>query len=350
MNQRGVADLDYMTSITGAKPEEILKALEGLVFQNPKGSLEIKEQVPIRQCPTKFKEAQDAVADGKPEFEKNVEALKAVIPKDINPTDIMAPIGAPWVSADDVRAFASVLTGETPSVVVFRKSDAGWSFEHPGRGTAFTQTYGTERMPFGQLFGQLLNGRPVVVRDIVRNPDGSESSIINQPETELANQKAAEIRDKWQNWLWQDEQRRNRLHRVYNDTYNNYVDPKYDGSHLTLPGVSSLVKLRPHQSNVVWRTITDMRVLYDHVVKPGKTYAGIASFMEMKRMGQVRKPLFVVPNHLVTQWRDEFIKMYPNANVLYAQPSDFQKDKRQRLFAKILTGEYDAVIIGHSSF
>ena len=349
LNQRGLVDLEYMSTISGKSAAELEQDLGDLVFKTPSGEYQSKEQYLSGNVRKKMIEAETHAKDN-PEFQKNVDALKGVIPKDIDPTDIIAPVGAPWVDSKDVSKFAEELTGTTPKVSLFRKHDSGWVFEHDGNGTAETQKWGTPRMPFGELLKSMLNGRPVVVYDKVRNADGSESQIANQQETALAQSKADEIADKWRSWLWQDADRRARLHRTYNDRYNNYVDPHYDGSHLTLPGASSLISLRPHQKNVVWRTLTDMKALYDHVVGAGKTFAGIASFMEMKRLGRVRKPLFVVPNHLVWQWRDDFVKLYPNANILHTEPSDFSKEKRQKVFARIMTGDYDAVIVGHSSF
>lgn len=349
LNQRGLVDLEYMSKISGKSTAELESSLGDLVFKSPAGEYQSKEQYLSGNVRKKMMEA-EAIAKDDPTFQKNVDALKAVIPKDIDPTDIIAPVGAPWVDSKDVSKFAEDLTGTTPKVSLFRKHDSGWMFEHHGNGTAETQQWGTNRMPFGELFRTMLNGKPVVVYDKIRNADGSESMIANQQETALAQAKSDEIAEKWRTWLWKDADRRARLHRTYNDRYNNYVDPHYDGSHLTLPGASSLITLRPHQKNVVWRTLTDMKALYDHVVGAGKTFAGIASFMEMKRLGRVRKPLFVVPNHLVWQWRDDFVKLYPNANILHTEPSDFGKDKRQKVFAKIMTGDYDAVIVGHSSF
>jgi N12 class adenine-specific DNA methylase len=343
MNQRGGVDVDYMAQITGMDRKAVLDGIEGKVFNTPEGVYQTKEQYLSGNVRQKLQQAEEAFRQtGDPQWQRNVEALKAVIPPDIHPTDIRVPVGAPWVPAKDVAQFAKDLTGSDPRTVVYRKSDAGWLFTH---GDTSPQ-WSTKRATFGDIFSTILNGKPIVIYD--RTED--DKRIVNQQETELANAKAEEIKQKWADWIWQDKDRRDRLARLYNDTFNNYVDPHYDGSHLTLPGASPLVELRPHQKNVIWRTLTDMRVLYDHVVGAGKTFAGIAAFMEMKRVGRVRKPLFVVPNHLVVQWRDEFVKLYPNANILYAQPSDFEKDKRQKLFAKMLTGEYDAIIIGHSPF
>ncbi len=393
LNQRGEVDPDHMAELTGKDKAAVLAELKGLVFKTPRGGYESKEQYLSGNVRQKLAEAEEAANGGrkyrrqiaevgnswagyderdfnettkqysktesfptedeakkwqaaanetKPgsEFSENVEALKAVIPADINPTDIAVPIGAGWVPASDVKRFAAETTGRAPNAIVYRPHDGGWLFRHEGGADA----WGTKRASFGEIFSDLMNGKPTIIYDTDR--DGKRT--VNAEATALAAAKGDEIRSKWDDWIWKDEERRNRLARIYNDTFNNYVDPHYDGSHLTLPGASALIDLRQHQKSVVWRTITDRRALYDHVVGAGKTFAGIAAFMEMKRLGRVRKALFAVPNHLTQQWRDDFIKLYPNANVLTAGAGDFTKENRQRLFAKILTGDYDAVVIGHS--
>lgn len=345
MNQRGKVDMPYMAELMGADVATVLKGLEGFVYQDPTEGWQTKEQYLSGNVRNKLAEAQDAAAEN-PDFRPNVDALKKAVPKDIPALEIVAPVGAPWVAPKDISDFCRELTGQGPRSIAYIPANGGWMFDHMGDGVEATRTWGTPRMYFGDLMKAMLNGKPIVVYDVDR--DGKR--WFNQTETQLAAAKADEIREKWGNWLWDNQERRQRLARVYNDRYNNYVDPHYDGSHLTLPGISPDITLRQHQKNVIWRTMTDMNVLYDHVVGAGKTFAGIGSFMELKRTGRVRKPLFAVPNHLVTQWRDDFVRLYPNANVLFAQPSDFQKDNRGKLFGKVLTGEYDAIIIGHSSF
>lgn len=351
LNQRGAVDLDYMASITGKKVPDIINEIGGLIFKDPKEGWQVKENYLSGNVRQKFAEAQQALADGDPDMARNVEALKAVVPKDLTPDQVDAPLGAPWVPKEDLTLFARELTGSDPRVIMYQKANGGWIFDHRDDSVAATQSWGTARVPFGDMMKLLLNSKPVVVYDRHTNPDGSEYRTLNEEQTALAAAKAAQLRDKWKDWLWQDQTRRDRLLRTYNDTFNNYVDPHHDGSHLTLPGKTpdGIVDLRPHQKNAIWRTIIDPPVYYDHIVGAGKTFAGIASFMEMKRLWRVRKPMFAVPNHLVLQWRDDFIKLYPNANILYARPTDFTKENRQKLFGRIVTGDYDAVIVGHSS-
>lgn len=348
LNQRGRVDLEHMAELTGMAPETILDVLEGLVFKTPEGNYESKEEYLSGNVRAKLRAAEAALGKSNDTaWQKNIDALKPVIPADIAATDIIAPVGAPWVEAKDVAAFATELTGSAPRAVLYQKANAGWTFNHSDTGVASTEQWGTKRMPFGEMFKTMLNGKAIVVYDY----GIKDERIINQPQTELANAKASEVREKWQDWLWQDKERRDRLHRIYNDSFNNYVDFRADGSHLTLPGASAAIVLNPHQKNVAWRTITNggNGLLYDHVVGAGKTFAGVASMMELKRLGRVRKWLVTVPNHLTGQWSDAFTQLYPNANILAAKASDFSKDNRQKLFSKILTGDYDAVILGHSS-
>lgn len=351
LNQRGGVDLDYMASLVGKNHFELIKELGDLIFQTGANAYESREKYLSGNVRIKLKDAQEAVAQGATDWQKNVDALTAVIPKDIEPTDIIAPIGAPWISAEDVSKFAEELTGSPPRVVLYLKANSGWAFEHFDRSTASTQKWGTPRVPFGEMFKILLNGKPVIVYDTVDNPDGGEMRVVNQQETELANAKVSELKDKWQEWVWADRDRRVRLARIYNDTYNNYVDLKADGSHLTLPGASPIIQLNPHQKNVAWRTIINggEGVLQDAVVGSGKTFASIVSMMELRRLGRVLKWLVAVPNHLTEQWKDQFNILYPNANLLVARSSDFTKENRQKLFSKALTGDYDAVVLPHSS-
>lgn len=344
LNQRGLVDVPYMQQISGMPVEDLLSDLEGLVFEHPNGGYEVKEKYLSGNVRRKLQEAREA-ATINPRFEANVKALEAVQPPDLTPSQVSVTPGAPFVPAEIIKDFAESLIGSRPQVTMFVPSNGGWVYQHYTEGNAAaTQEWGTTDADFGVLFQNILNSKPTVIYDKV-----DDKQVVNVKATELARSKENAIKDKWRSWIWEDVERADRLLQLYNDIYNVYVDPKYDGSHLTLPGMSSLVNLRPHQKNVVWRILNDLQVLLDHVVGAGKTFAGIAAFMELRRVGRVRKPLFAVPNHLVTQWRDDFLKLYPNANVLFARPSDFAKDKRQLLFAKIMSGEYDAVIVGHSS-
>lgn len=350
LNQRGEVDLPYMTELSGIPEADLLRDLDGLIFRTPSGGFQSREQYLSGNVRQKLKQAEAAMEKEGDAWRSNVDALRAVIPADIPAVDIAVPAGAGWVPAEDVRQFVRELTGAAPDNVVYRKSDGGWLFTMEQSTPATRETWGVSLdgrvVDFSRIFADILNVKPTIIYD----KTDDDKQVVNERMTALAAAKSEEIKAKWADWIWQSPDRRERLARIYNDQFNNYVDPRYDGSHLTLPGLSLGWKMRPHQLNVIWRTITERRALYDHVVGAGKTAAGVASFMEMRRMGRVRKPLFVVPNHLTKQWADAFVETYPNANVLYTSPKDFDKDNRQTLFAKILTGEYDAVIIGHSQF
>ena len=379
LNQRGTVDMPYMESISGLDRNDILRELTGLVFENPNGGFEVKEKYLSGNVRQKLNEARAAQDDDeyslaniqknegrgatneeitaslrrvearskgeRKDWSRNIEALEAVQPPDLLPSQVSVTPGAPFIPADVIGDFAEALTGERPHSALFIPANGAWHFSHSADNAAATQQWGTPRANFGDIFANILNNKPTVIYDT----DENDRRVVATEATELARSKETAIKERWKAWVWEDMARAEKLLRLYNDIYNVYVDPHYDGSHLTLPGMSAVVNLRPHQKNVVWRIMNELVTLLDHVVGAGKTFAGIAGFMELRRTGRIRKPLFAVPNHLVTQWRDDFLKLYPNANVLFARPSDFQKDKRQLLFAKIMSGEYDAVIVGHSS-
>ena len=183
-----------------------------------------------------------------------------------------------------------------------------------------------------------------------RNENGSIIYQINETQTAVANQKADEVRQAFQDWIWDDKDRREKLAYLYNERFNTNVPPAYDGSHLELPGSSLAITLRPHQKNAIWRGIQDGGALFDHRVGAGKTIVCVGTIMESRRMGLMKKPMVVVPNHLLLQWKDSFYELYPNANILVAEKSDFTKDNREKLFGRIATGDWDAVIVAHSSF
>jgi N12 class adenine-specific DNA methylase len=355
LNQRGMVSLPYMQELTGMDEERILRDLEGIIFRLPEGGFEMRDLYLAGNVRTKLNAAKEAAKEN-PEFQKNVDALELAQPVPLMPEQISATLGAGWIPEDVYADFVQALIGERPQSLVYLKATGGWAFKLDSDSLAANQTWGVPRTagsaeedgspgkPFGALFSDLLNSKPPTVYITV-----DKKRLVHQSATAAAIEKTEAIKAKWNEWVFQDTDRRDRLTKIYNEKVNNYADAKFDGSHLEFPGMSSLVELRRHQSDVAWRIITQGSTLLDHVVGAGKTFAGIAAFAEMRRTGRVRKPLFAVPNHLVTQWRDDFIKLYPNANVLYAKPSDFAKDKRKVLFAKIMTGEYDAIIVGHSS-
>ena len=352
LNQRGTVDVPYMAKLTGMSEAKVIDGAGELIYEDPKAGWQYRESYLSGNVREKLAEAKKA-AKKDPRFERNVAALEAAMPADIAPMDIRANLGAGWIPADVVQQFiGEVLEGEALPSVVYVPELGRWNVV--GKfDSATAATYavfhsgdkGRVAMGFSELINTLLNSKAIRIYERV----DKDTTVFDSQATTAAEEKAAQLRERFRDWLMMDEQRRTRLHRIYNDTMNNFVNPRHTGHHLTLPGLKLGIKLRQHQKSVVARTIAERTVYYDHVVGAGKTFAGIASFMEMKRLGLVKKALFAVPNHLTMQWRDDFVKLYPNANVLYATPADFAKDKRQKLFAKIMTGDWDAVILGHSS-
>nr|WP_318290171.1 DEAD/DEAH box helicase family protein [Paraburkholderia sp. BL8N3] len=352
MNETGGVDLDLMVRLSGRDEDAILRELQGLVYLNPASQRwETADRYLTGNVKDKLKLAEvAALADSR--YAGNVEALKIVQPPDIEAVDISIQLGSTWVPDPVVNDFVTHIFGNVHRNVTYQPSLGKW-IANIGTGDATTMrvTWGTEDAPANKLLESILTNKAIEVQDIVgydeyRNPIRK----TNEAKTAAANQKADEIRQAFSDWVWEDKDRREMLGRLYNDRFNTNVAPRYDGSHLSLPGASSAIELRPHQKDAIWRGIQDGTELFDHVVGAGKTFACIATAMESKRMGLTKKALFVVPNHLLLQWKDDIYKLYPDANVLIAEKSDFQKENRERLFARIATGDWDAVVVGHSSF
>lgn len=352
MNETGGVDLDLMVRLSGREEDALLRDLQGLVYLNPVSQRwETADRYLTGNVKDKLKVAEvAALADSR--YAGNVEALKIVQPQDIEPVDISIQLGSTWVPDAVVDKFVTHMFGNVHRSVTYQPSLGKW-IANVGAGDATTMrvTWGTDDAPANKLLESILTNKAIEVQDIVgydeyRNPIRK----TNEAKTAAANQKGDEIRQAFLDWVWEDKDRRDSLARLYNDRFNTNVAPRYDGSHLTLPGASSAIELRPHQKDAIWRGIQDGTELYDHVVGAGKTFACIATAMESKRMGLTKKAMFVVPNHLLLQWKDDIYKLYPDANVLIAEKSDFQKENRERLFARIATGDWDAVVVGHSSF
>lgn len=349
LNERGRIDPEHMAEIYGKEWGDIHRELGELVYLDPNGSWETSDAYLSGNVKAKLKQAKLA-AEKDEKFAVNVAALEAVQPADVPALKISVRLGSPWVPAPDMERFVSDLWGTKEPRVRFVQQVAKWSVNaSSGDETARLATWGTRRVPAEDVLEHVLNNKPIVVKDN-RGDSRNPNWVTNEPETEAARAKAQDMAAKFKEWIWQDQERRNRLERIYNDNYNTDVRRKYDGSHLTLPGSNPAIQLRPHQKAAIWRAIQDRTILLDHAVGAGKTYemAGIA--MELRRLGVSRKPILSVPNSLVRQWRDEFYKLYPNANVLAATEADFAKANRRRFMAKIATGDWDAVIVAHSSF
>ena len=352
MNIKGQLNMDYMKSVYDKSQDEILSELGDLVYEDPALGFVDAERYLSGDVKTKLKDAQFA-ADSDSKFKRNVEALKKVIPTDKMPSEIYAAIGAGWISPKTYQDFAKEITGSDNITVGYLAPTAQWFTENGGRTDIgkMESEYGTDKMNSYEIFSQMLNGKPVEVKK--RIADSSLASgyrlVTDEEATEAARQRMDKIKSLWDKWIWDDANRANELAGIYNEKFNRTVERGYDGSHLTLPASSPTIQLRAHQKDAVWRALQERNVLLDHAVGAGKTFVMAAIAMEMKRLGIARKPFFAVPNHLTMQWRTEFSMLYPAANVLAATPEDFNKENRERMFSKIATGDYDAIIVGHSS-
>ena len=349
LNERGRIDPEYMARVYGKEFSEIVAELGDSAFESPDAGWQPSDLYLSGNVKQALQRARDA-AQTDSRFERNVAALLKVQPADINPSDIFVKIGSPWVSVEDYNEFAQAMYGGTITGT-FMPSIGAWSIKAtPGKNTETHTKYGTERFGAHAIMEYLMSNRQIAVYDTIKGADGKDLRALNADDTAAAQGKADELAEAFQEWIWQDNERRERLSRAYNDTYNTNVKRAYDGSHLTLPGMNQAITLRPHQLNWVYRSLVEGVGLADHVVGAGKTFAMIASAMEMRRLGLSNKPMIVVPNHLVGQWSKDILTLYPGANVLAASRKDFAKDRRKLLFSKIATGDWDMVVVAHSSF
>ncbi len=348
LNDYGRVNLAAMSDLYGQSQEAIVEELGSLIFKTPLGAYETADQYLSGNVKQKLAEAERA-AEQDPEYRRNVNALRDVIPADIEAIDIDVKPGAPWLPANHVEDFiAHIAQGAVKPRAYYSVANAKWDLTISQVTPAAQTLWGTDRAGVGTVLSAVMNGQTITISD--RTSDGK--TIIDQPATDAANEKVERVKAEWRKWLWQDDKRRDDLARLYNDTFNTDVIQQFDGAHLTLPGKvgDDIIELRPSQKNFIWRTLQSGTALADHTVGAGKTFAAIASVMEKRRTGQARKPMMVVPNHLVGQWAADFVRLYPGAKVLAATKQDFEKERRKRLFARIATGDWDAVIVAHSSF
>lgn len=352
MNETGRIDLALMVRLTGREEPELVRELDGLIYLDPKTQQwEIADKYLTGNVKGKLNEAIVA-ANTDPRFASNMDALKLVQPADIEPVDIAIQLGSTWVPEKAVNDFVTHLIGNVHRNITYQPALGKWVAKiGAGEKTTMEVTWGTAELPANRILETILGHKAVQVKDVVGETEhGKPIYKINEDKTAAANQKADEIRTAFNDWVWEDKERRENLSKIYNERFNTNIPPKYDGSHLQLPGASTGITPRPHQNDAIWRGIQDGGALFDHTVGAGKTIVCIGTAMESKRMGLFKKPMFVVPNHLLLQWKDSFYQLYPNANILVAEKTDFTKENRQKLFAKIVTGDWDAVIVAHSSF
>ena len=356
LRENGRVDFSRMSRLLHRPAEDIQAELreQGQIFLNPSTEeWEIRDRYLTGNVRAKLHRAQ-AAAESDPRFAPNVEALSAAMPPDIEAVDIGIRFGSSWVPAQVFADFVEHLHGGKgmqtinylPTLGRWEASVSIWD------ASLASSVWGIPEYSAGKIIEALLMNKPIKVQKESGQHDdqGRPIMVIDQELTAAAMQKADEIKQAFLDWVWTDDERRDMLTRLYNEKFNTNVPPTYDGSHLDLVGASEAVKLRPHQKNAVWRAIQEGTCLFDHVVGAGKTLACVATVMESKRMGFLSKPMIVVPNHLLYQWKDEFYKLYPDANILVADKTDFTKQNRERLFGRIATGDWDAVIVAHSSF
>ncbi len=350
LNERGRVDLEHMAALLGKPSEEFVPDLKGLIFRNPQTNhWETDDEYLSGNVLEKLAVA-DAAAVTDPRFCENVEALKSVQPVDLPATEVDVRLGAAWLPPDDVRQFVHELLNVPAGVEVGHIAALGtWHVNGDWEArstTANTTDWGTDRYSALELIEDALNLKTPTVYDL----DEQKKAAVNAQATEAARDKQQRIKDRFAEWIWQEDSRRERLLRLYNDTFNHTRIRTFNGEHLTLPGASQAIQLHPHQKAGVWRILQSPDTLLAHVVGAGKTYTMVAAAMELKRLGLGRKPMFTVPNHMLGQFSGELLTLYPGANILVAGKEDFEAQHRKKLFSRIATGNWDAVIVTHSGF
>jgi N12 class adenine-specific DNA methylase len=355
LHEVGHVDLDRIAELFGRSRAEVLAELGEAVFLNPELTTEAIEVWETADAylsgavRTKLAAAQVAAAlDGR--YVRNVAALERVQPEDLKPSDITARLGAPWIPAEVIEAFSAEIIGVRTSIR-HTVEIAAWTVDaasFAGRAAA-TSEWGTERRNAGLLLHDALNAAIPAIYDVWME-EGRERRELNAAETEAAKDKLQKIKSAFERWVWTDVERTDRLARIYNDRFNNLVPRHFDGSHLTLPGASSVIRFYAHQKRVIWRIISSGTTYVAHAVGAGKTFSLAAAIMEQKRLGLITKAMMVVPGHCLAQASREFLLLYPNARILVADETNFVKDRRQRFLARAATATWDCIIITHSAF
>jgi N12 class adenine-specific DNA methylase len=352
LNEKGRVDLEHMASLLSRPADEFLPELRGVLFLNPQTQAwETEDHYLSGDVRDKLRIA-EAASLTEPRFHENVAALKSVQPEDLSATAIDARLGACWIPVKDFEHFANELLGADDIKISFIVQLGTWTV---GAGpttkgsVANTTEWGTNRATALELIEDALNLRTPTIYDKVRD-GGKEKSVVNANATEGAREKQQKIKDRFREWIWQNDERRERLVKKYNEEFNAVRLRTFNGEHLTLPGASHAIQLQLHQKSGVWRIVQTPNTLLGHVVGAGKTFTMVAAGMELKRLGLARKPLFTVPNHMLGQFASELLMLYPSANILAATREDFEKHKRRELMSRIATGNWDAIIVTHSGF
>ena len=379
ISEKARVDMEYMAELSGKSEEELAADLSGVIFRDiqcaeeaaaiPKAFVQV-EQFPfvaadeylsgnVRRKLRMAKALYEVLpAEKKPLIAKNIDALEAVQPVDLTAAEIGVRIGANWIPIDVYQKFMVETFGTSyyagSRIKILRSGATGqWAIteKNADRGNIKTlTTYGTKRMNAYQILEQTLNQRDVRVFDYVEDENGNKKPVLNKKETAIAQDRQELIKQKFSEWIWKDIDRRERLCRIYNETFNSIRPREYDGSHIRFSGMNPEINLRSHQVNAIAHIMYGGNTLLAHEVGAGKTFEMVAAAMEMKRLGLCTKSLIVVPNHITEQWAAEWLQLYPSANILVATKKDFETQNRKKFCARIATGDYDAVIIGHSQF
>ena len=360
IGEKACVDLPYMEQLTGKTQAELVQDLQGVIFKVPNCepvSYVAADEYLSGNVRNKLTVAELA-AKNDPELAVNVDALKKVIPKDLSAAEISVRLGATWIPQEDIQRFVMELL--TPSSyaagrlkVRYTPINGDWFIENKSSDMGNVKadsTYGTKRASAYRIIEDTLNLRDTRIFDYVYDEHGNKKAVFNAKETTAAQAKQEVIKQAFQDWIWKDPERRNRLVRYYNDTFNSVRPREYDGSHITFGGISPEITLRPHQVNAIAHILYGGNTLLAHKVGAGKTFEMVAAAQESKRLGLCQKSMFVVPNHLVGQWASEYLRLYPSANILVTTKRDFETGNRKKFCGRIATGDYDAVIIGHSQF
>ena len=360
IGEKARVDLSYMARLTCRSEEEIIKELQGVIYKVPSSEparYVTADEYLSGNVREKLKIAEIA-AKSDPELAVNVSALEKVIPKDLPASEISVRLGTTWIPQEDIQQFMVELL--TPSSyaagrlqVRYTAYNGDWFIENKSSDVGNVKadsTYGTKRASAYRIMEDTLNLRDTRIFDYVYDEHNNKKAVLNHKETTAAQAKQEVIKQAFQDWIWKDPERRNRLVRYYNDTFNSIRPREYDGSHITFGGISPEIQLRPHQVNAIAHILYGGNTLLAHKVGAGKTFEMVAAAQESKRLGLCQKSMFVVPNHLVGQWASEYLRLYPSANILVTTKRDFETGNRKKFCGRIATGAYDAVIIGHSQF
>ena len=359
ISEKACVDMDYMAQLSGKSQEELIDELNGVIFLDPvHGEWQTADEYLSGDVRQKLREAEAAAKDS-PGYLPNVEALRQAQPKDLDASEIEVRLGATWIDKAYIKQFMFELL--EPAFYVRRSIDVNYSdfsaeWNITGKSVVgrsdinANMTYGTERANAYKILEDTLNLRDVRIYDTITDADGKEKRVLNSKETTLAQQKQQAIKDAFQEWIWKDPTRRHELVQKYNELFNSTRPREYNGQHITFSGMNPEIQLREHQLNAVAHILYGGNTLLAHEVGAGKTFEMVAAAMESKRLGLCHKPMFVVPNHLIEQWASEFLRLYPSANILAVTKKDFEPRNRKKFCARIATGDYDAVIIGHSQF